>query len=426
MNRLGTHPSSSEAQDFEFALGDELRGERATKGKTLLDVQRDLRIQASYIAAIEDGNVAAFPNPSFIPGYVRSYARYLMLDPVEVYARFCAENDFSYAAAGADARSGKSANAPDRPGSGLKKRAQAPVAGAAGFQPIFPLAEPEPSLFSEIRLSAVGSLLVLISLVGGLGYGGWTVLQNIQRVQFAPVEDLPVAQSEMAVIEAPDAAPDADELLGDLERPVTATALTELYRQQELEVPILRPRDGPIAAIDPDMAGPLLIHVPKAIEPPPGAVANISDVASIPVAVGPLIEAVYAEEGKRRVIDVAAALADEYVPVSIVAERAAWVRIYQANGTILFERILERGESFTLPRGIEAPRIWAGNSGSLYVEMGSELRGPLGSGTRSIRDVSLEPDALVADFPVVEEVPEVIAQRSGASSGIVTPAVAIQ
>ena len=36
---------------------------------------------------------------------------------------------------------------------------------------------------------------------------------------------------------------------------MAATALAELYRQQELEVPILVPRDGPIAALDPDRTG---------------------------------------------------------------------------------------------------------------------------------------------------------------------------
>src|SRR5207342_3685069 len=78
----------------EFALGDELRGERATLGKTLLDIQRDLRIKAAYIAAIEDAKPEVFPNPSFVAGYVRSYARYLSMDPDEVFQRFCQESGF--------------------------------------------------------------------------------------------------------------------------------------------------------------------------------------------------------------------------------------------------------------------------------------------------------------------------------------------
>ena len=39
--------------DFEVRLGDVMRGERATLGRSLLDVQRELKIKATYIAAIE-------------------------------------------------------------------------------------------------------------------------------------------------------------------------------------------------------------------------------------------------------------------------------------------------------------------------------------------------------------------------------------
>ncbi|WP_283647239.1 helix-turn-helix domain-containing protein, partial [Marinovum algicola] len=67
--------------DDDTRLGDIMRGERATLGKSLLDVQRELRIKASYIAAIENCDPSAFDTPGFIAGYVRSYARYLNMDP---------------------------------------------------------------------------------------------------------------------------------------------------------------------------------------------------------------------------------------------------------------------------------------------------------------------------------------------------------
>ena len=41
---------------YEVKLGDELRGHRASLGKSLLDVQRDLRIRASYIDAIDEAD----------------------------------------------------------------------------------------------------------------------------------------------------------------------------------------------------------------------------------------------------------------------------------------------------------------------------------------------------------------------------------
>ena len=44
--------------DYELRLGDIMRGERATKGKSLLDVQRDIKIKAEYLAGIEDADLS--------------------------------------------------------------------------------------------------------------------------------------------------------------------------------------------------------------------------------------------------------------------------------------------------------------------------------------------------------------------------------
>ena len=82
---------------FELRLGDVMRGERATMGKSLLDVQRELRIKAAYIAAIENADPDAFDTPGFIAGYVRSYARYLGMDPDKAFASFCEESGFQVA-----------------------------------------------------------------------------------------------------------------------------------------------------------------------------------------------------------------------------------------------------------------------------------------------------------------------------------------
>ena len=79
---------------YEVSLGDALRGERATLGKSLLDVERDLKIRAAYISAIEECDIDAFPNTGFVAGYVRSYARYLNLDPDPTFEAFCREANF--------------------------------------------------------------------------------------------------------------------------------------------------------------------------------------------------------------------------------------------------------------------------------------------------------------------------------------------
>ncbi len=390
------NPGAKNYGPFEYALGDELRGERATLGKTLLDIQRDLRIKAAYIAAIEDAKPEVFPNPSFVPGYIRSYARYLGRDPDEVYHRFCQESGF--VPSGGQSRVAGKAAARAVPG---------------GFSPDFPATRIRGGGLPAVPVSAIGSLLVLVGLLAGLGYGGWTVLQNIQRVQFAPVDELPVAVAEVDPLDPPETPALEEPALTELASPVAATALADLYRQQELEVPILVPRDGPIAALDPDKAGVLARYV----SPPAGSDAKPAEVPSALVEPGASLD---------QAPDPQVTAAPERPSLVVVAERAAWIRVYLANGTIIFERILDKGETYSPPDGIDAPLIWAGNSGSVYVRVGETLHGPLGSGTRAAKDVVLDPQSIVEHYAVVDDVPEVISQAFGVPPADPAAAVAVR
>jgi cytoskeleton protein RodZ len=377
---------------YEFKLGDELRGERATLGKSLLDVQRDLRIKAAYIAAIENCEPDVFPNPGFIAGYIRSYARYMNLDPDEVYQRFCQESGFT-GPAGAnsgrrDARFGAAAAPPRAPGAG-------------SFSPDFPLARPPSFSLADVPFSAIGSILVLIGLIGGLGYGGWTVLQNIQRVKFAPVDEVPVAVAELEELAPPAPEEGADPILPELATPVAAKALVELYRQQELEVPILVPRDGPIASLDPDLIGPMAGR------------GRVAPPEAYPTVYGPPMPTAIAEPADESAPGDAPApqvMAAARPVLTVVAERAAWVRVYLEDGTVVFERILESGETYSPPTDLGVPLLWAGNSGSVFVRVGETLHGPVGSGTRAVRDVPLDPAKIVESYAAVSQVPDAISQ----------------
>jgi hypothetical protein len=96
--------------------------------------------------------------------------------------------------------------------------------------------------------------------------------------------------------------------------------------------------------------------------------------------------------------------------LTLVAERAAWIRVYLADKTVIFERILETGETYSPPADIVSPLVWAGNSGSVFVQLGDTLRGPLGSGTRAVRDIVLEPTAIAERYGEVKDVPEAISR----------------
>ena len=84
-----------EFDDFEVTLGDIMRGERATRGKSITDVRLELRLPKSYILAIENGDLSAFRCPEFVRGYIYSYAHYLGLDPSQAFSTFCLETGFS-------------------------------------------------------------------------------------------------------------------------------------------------------------------------------------------------------------------------------------------------------------------------------------------------------------------------------------------
>ncbi|MEM6312171.1 MAG: helix-turn-helix transcriptional regulator, partial [Pseudomonadota bacterium] len=168
---------------FELKLGDIMRGERATLGKSLLDVERDIRIRASYIAAIENTDPDAFDTPGFIPGYVRSYARYLGMDPDETFQQFCEECGFSVA-------HGMSANASARKQDSVAQRTAARKKDPI-IEPATPFAPARESMFSNIQPGAIGSALVLVGLISAIGFGGWTVLNEVQQVRLAPVENTP-------------------------------------------------------------------------------------------------------------------------------------------------------------------------------------------------------------------------------------------
>ncbi len=69
-------------------FGDTLRQARAQKGLTLREVERDLRINRHYLAALEEESFEHLPALTYQRGIVRSYAIYLGLDPSRLVTLF--------------------------------------------------------------------------------------------------------------------------------------------------------------------------------------------------------------------------------------------------------------------------------------------------------------------------------------------------
>lgn len=350
--------------DYQISLGDILRGERATLGKTLLDVQDDLRIKSKYLAAIENCDADAFETSGFVAGYVRSYARYLNLDSDQVFETFCAESGFEAVNASMAARGTakpQSRSASLRPRSDNDPILNATIANRAV----------KGGMFEEISLAGIGSVVVLLAMVGGLTYGGWRVLEEVQRVQFAPTNDAPglTASVDTPNIEFQSTGTDQIVIAGGT--PPTNSQLKDLYRPQELELPKLVARDGPISSIDPEMFGTF---------------------AKVEVPVEPI------DPIKVETIVVAAAPPS----VDVYATKPAWVRIFMPDGAILFEQILDAGERYRVPQDIEGALLRAGNAGSVYLLVGDKTFGPVGKGNGVARKVVLSEPAATETYAMVK------------------------
>ena len=364
-------PSTTEAakpkgfDDFELRLGDVMRGERATLGKSLLDVQRELKIKATYIAAIENADVSAFETPGFVAGYVRSYARYLGMDPDWAFDRFCSEAGFAVV-------HGMSASASTQ--RVIKARARSDYSE--------PLANPNAtfvprgeSVFSQVQPGAVGSIAVLVALIGAIGYGGWSVLQEVQRVQLAPVDQAPTVVAQIDPLDSATPSPSqivtstgvAAESAALAEGAASSDVMDRLYRPAALDVPVLTARDGPISAINPRDAGVL---------------ADAGTASAVNAAVAEALS------GDVRVV------ADIKPGVEVLAVRPAWVRVNAADGTVLFEKILDAGERYAVPQ-LEAAAVFrTGNSGSIYFVVNGVTYGPAAPGANVVKDIALSPEAL--------------------------------
>jgi cytoskeletal protein RodZ len=358
--------------DFELRLGDLMRGERATLGKSLLDVQRELKIKATYIAAIENADLSAFETPGFVAGYVRSYARYLAMDPEWAFERFCAEAGYAVS------HGLSSAAAPQH---FAKARSRADAGD--------PLGDPNASfiprgeaIWAHVEPGAVGSIAVLVALIGAIGYGGWSVLQEVQRVQLAPVDEAPTVVAEIdPLTNAGATAPQvvasradtaASEPVASAEGTAPVDVMDRLYRPQALDVPVLTSRDGPIAAINPRDTG--VLTETAAAEAVDAAIDAALDGSEVQVIAS-------AKEG-----------------VEVLAVRPSWVRVNAADGTVLFEKILDAGERYAVPPLETAAVFRTGNSGSIYFVVDGVTYGPVAPGAQVAKDIPLSPEALTQSF----------------------------
>jgi cytoskeleton protein RodZ len=174
-------------------IGDILRNARREQGATLADAAAQTRVRETYLAALEEEEFAALGGDVYVKGFLRSYAKYLGLDPEPLLTAYRREHE------GADE--------------------PAPVAAA----PVAPVqSERQPGIMVVAGVAAV--LLLLLAVIGIAGRDDPAVPED-QAVAPAPVTTTAPPTTEPAepdVDPEPETEPEAEPVEG-VEVVVTVT-----------------------------------------------------------------------------------------------------------------------------------------------------------------------------------------------------------
>ena len=377
---------------FEISLGELLRGERATLGKSCSDVQKDLKIKAVYIKAIESCDLQGFENKSFIAGYVRTYARYLGLDPEFVYERFCSESGFlssdlnSFVSTKKNKRETINFNYHDIKNLNFGKFSE------KQFKVNFS------SVYFLKKLLPICSLFLLLF---GVIYWIMLIVVDIQRLEFIPIDQEPYSSVELKninnnIFELNNNNFDVQTL--DLDN-IAKNSLGNLYSTRDEMFPVVQNRDSPIAKIDPNSYG-LFLETEK-MKDPVEIKRNLF-----------LTENDYIENEDVRTL----VLRPKEPKLMLVAFEKSWIRLKDQNGDIYLERNLKKDEEFIIPTELFSGSLRAGNATKVFFVINGKLYGPLSSELSVVKNFSIDPEYIQNNLSFVSTNREILTENSNSET----------
>ena len=78
----------------------------------------------------------------------------------------------------------------------------------------------------------------------------------------------------------------------------------------------------------------------------------------------------------------------------MVAAYPSWVRVRAADGTVIFEGIMNKGDTWDVPATEEPPVLRTGESGAIYFAMDGQYFGPVGNRGAVTSNLPLHREAL--------------------------------
>ncbi len=374
-----------------------LREAREAMGHELRDVATMLRIRYPYLQAIEGGQYQDLPGAAYAAGFLRSYAEYLGLDPVDIVARYKAE-----------------------------------AVGALREQELY-----LPTPATEERVPG-GTLLLVTLVLAGLVYGGWYYLSATDRSMADLVPRLPdrlvslldaLPMKSGTPPSAPEAATPAAPIIAAL--PTTAaptpsalSAPLVVSPSASAPTPSVPAASTPAASSTapstaaPAVATPIVLPPLPTTKPTPAPVVaavpptDEEDSESSPQEPTPLAaQAAAAQAATQAAAAQAAAAARPADPTPanpnakiygmqnqnpklvLKATQESWLQIRDGSD-IVFTRVLKPGDTYRVPDKAGV-RIRTGNAGGLVVVADGAESPPLGSVGMVLRDVPIDAHGVV-------------------------------
>jgi len=138
-------------------------------------------------------------------------------------------------------------------------------------------------------------------------------------------------------------------------------------------------RDAPISTLDPSQVGTLRPDMPRADRSSAFELAHKPESLPSP-----------------QVVE------DPLPGLRVVAVRPSWVRVRAADGSVIFEGIMNAGDTYDVPKTEEPPTLRAGESGAVYFAVNGKHYGPAGPRGAVTSNLPLEAEGLSAVYEVAD------------------------
>ena len=368
---------------YEISLGEVLRGERATLGKTLEQVQADLKIKKEFIVAIERCELEGLDNRSFVAGYVRTYARYLGLNPESVYEKFCIESGFVSSDVNPFYSKTKKTAQKKIEKTSIRDNTWKP--GKIGTESDFKKA------FFVFFLSKITPVFSLLLVLFGVSYWATSIILDLQRLELVPIEQEPYQSVDLLgeIMEQGEELKRAEMHLKTMNNKnglVDENFLHKYYDSKEELFPIVENRDSPIARIDPDTSGIFLEENKN---------TGLEEVKN---GFNPPIGMEFPREYKPLVV-----ISPKTPLLRLIALERAWIRLRDEQGDVYLEKNFKSGEEFIIPEVLFAGSLRAGNATKVYFNLDGKIFGPISESSSVVKDFSLDPLKIGQELVLVRE-----------------------